>query len=182
MTKPILTTDRLILQPLEHRDLDLIISLFTDEEIMTYAGGAVSAESCEKEMPDYAGLGHKVAHQGVWTIGLRETGEKFGTFSLFPMPKDKEETIPTGHTEIGYFILKDYWGKGYVTEAAKHIIKFAFTETNLEQLTACVDDDNAASRNILQKVGMIEDGTIEAYGTILPFFTLNKQDWLTKNG
>lgn len=182
MAKPTLETERLILSPLEEADIDLIITLFTDEEIMKYAGGAITEEECRKEMPDYAGLGHRIPHQGVWTIGLRETGEKFGTVSLFPMPKDKEEKIPTGHTEIGYFILKDFWGKGYVTETAKSILKFAFTETDLTQVVACIDDENDASRNILNKNGMNEDGTVEAYGDILPFFKLNKTEWLTQNG
>ena len=47
-----------------------------------------------------------------------------------------------GNAELGYFILKDFWGKGYATEAAQRVIDFAFQ---------VVGQYNSSSKNGLVK-------------------------------
>lgn len=56
--------------------------------------------------------------------------------------------------EIGWIISKKYWGKGYVTEAAKAIIEFAKNDLKLKKIIAHCDSENVASYKVMEKLGM----------------------------
>ncbi|HEY2375574.1 MAG TPA: GNAT family protein [Gemmatimonadaceae bacterium] len=62
------------------------------------------------------------------------------------------------HGEIGYWIGKEQWGKGYATEAARALVAYAFTELGLHRLQARHFLRNPASGRVLQKVGMKLEG------------------------
>ncbi|WP_064093478.1 GNAT family N-acetyltransferase [Rossellomorea aquimaris] len=62
--------------------------------------------------------------------------------------------------EIGYIIHPDYWGKGYGTEAAKKVIQFGFTTLQLHRLYATCDPQNLGSAKVLEKIGLIKEGTL----------------------
>jgi RimJ/RimL family protein N-acetyltransferase len=59
----------------------------------------------------------------------------------------------TGAFELGYWLGEPYWGKGYATEAAARMVKFAFTDLDTDRLTAGHFFDNSASGRVLSKVG-----------------------------
>ena len=63
-----------------------------------------------------------------------------------------------GLTEIGYGILEEYQGQGYATEAVNAISTWAFQETNVKAIEAETDNENIASRRVLEKCGFITDG------------------------
>jgi ribosomal-protein-alanine N-acetyltransferase len=56
--------------------------------------------------------------------------------------------------ELLYGYIKDSWGKGYATEAAKTIIDFGLNKCNIKSISACVNPYNIGSQKILQKIGM----------------------------
>jgi ribosomal-protein-alanine N-acetyltransferase len=55
---------------------------------------------------------------------------------------------------LGYFLLPDYWGKGYATEAAKAVIRFAFGSCGVHKLTASCLMENIASERVMIKSGL----------------------------
>ncbi len=55
--------------------------------------------------------------------------------------------------EIGYWIGVEYWGKGYVSEAVKLILEYAFKYLNLVKVYAHVVSGNKASARVLEKNG-----------------------------
>ncbi len=55
--------------------------------------------------------------------------------------------------ELGYWIGRPYWGRGYATAAARLAVDMAFRELSTERLIAMCLDSNLASRRILEKVG-----------------------------
>jgi RimJ/RimL family protein N-acetyltransferase len=55
--------------------------------------------------------------------------------------------------ELGYWIGVPYWGRGYVTEAARALIDHAFGELGYERLTSRARVSNPASRRVLEKCG-----------------------------
>ena len=55
--------------------------------------------------------------------------------------------------DFGYRYRKETWGKGYATEAAKACIDFYRENMTELKLNAITHVDNAASRNVLEKVG-----------------------------
>ena len=65
--------------------------------------------------------------------------------------------------EIGYWIGKPFWGRGYATEAAGAIIRFGFEEMNLNRIYAGYFSRNAASARVMVKNGMKYEGTLRQH-------------------
>jgi RimJ/RimL family protein N-acetyltransferase len=57
--------------------------------------------------------------------------------------------------EIGYWIGKPYWSKGYATFAVRQLLGFAFTGLQLSKVYAHVLDYNRASQKVLEKNGLV---------------------------
>src|SRR5690625_269386 len=69
------------------------------------------------------------------------------------------------HGELGYWIGKPYWGKGYGTEAAKAIVAFGFDGLYLNKIFARAITTNPGSWRIMEKVGMTHEGTLKQHET-----------------
>lgn len=66
-----------------------------------------------------------------------------------------------GLGELGWILNKEYWGHGYITEAAEAVIRYALEERGLLALIAQCDSRNAASYRVMEKLGFVktkEDG------------------------
>jgi ribosomal-protein-alanine N-acetyltransferase len=64
--------------------------------------------------------------------------------------------------DLGYFIKKEYWGKGYTAEALKRVMAFAFEENNVYRIyTGCLKE-NAGSERVMLKCGMIKEAEHKA--------------------
>ncbi len=184
-----LLTNRLLLRPLRLDDLDLAIEMFADPDVSRYIGGPFAADEIEAEMHDNikrCGGGCI----GIWCVVDRDTSEKLGSGLLLPMPIDEDDTnwdlvegpdIPDCEIEVGYFLKRAAWGKGYATEVCKRLLAFAFEETPLVDIVACIDDANEDSRHVLRKCGLHEEGRRRAYGEQIPCFRITRERWISEN-
>ena len=66
-----------------------------------------------------------------------------------------------GCGEIGYFLLPQYWGKGYASELANSLIELGFTKLGLHKISARCNSNNLKSENIMMKVGMTKEGELK---------------------
>lgn len=60
--------------------------------------------------------------------------------------------------EVWFKIHKDYWNKGYTTEALKKILEFGFCHLNLHRIEAGCAVENIASARVIEKAGMVREG------------------------
>ena len=67
------------------------------------------------------------------------------------------------HASLGYWLDEAYQGQGYMSEAARLSIKYAFDVLKLRRLNAACLPDNDRSINLLLKLGFIEEGYAKAY-------------------
>ncbi|KAA0546279.1 GNAT family N-acetyltransferase [Bacillus sp. BGMRC 2118] len=65
---------------------------------------------------------------------------------------------PRQTSMIGYFIGKEYSGKGYMSEALKLALQIGFEQLQLHRLTAGVNPENTASLRVLEKAGFRTEG------------------------
>lgn len=81
----------------------------------------------------------------------RETGDLVGIVSLH---------IQRVHdrAELGYWIGKPYWMRGYATEAARALIGFGFRDLGLHRIFAHHFARNPASGRVMEKAGMKCEG------------------------
>lgn len=84
----------------------------------------------------------------------RETGEFIGSSGMHRINWD----IPK--FEIGYWIDNRYSGKGYITEAAEAITKFALTELKAKRVEIRCDVKNLKSRAIPERLGYKLEGIL----------------------
>jgi [ribosomal protein S5]-alanine N-acetyltransferase len=65
-------------------------------------------------------------------------------------------------TNIGYWLGKDFHGKGFATEALVEVLKFIEEKfTDVKEIKATAADYNVASKNVLKKCGFIETGEVD---------------------
>lgn len=60
--------------------------------------------------------------------------------------------------EIGYWLSESYWGRGWVTDAVKTLVNYAFEQRGLIRVEARVFSFNKASAKVLEKAGFDLEG------------------------
>lgn len=185
-----LTSKRLLLSPVTLDDLDLCLEMFTDPDVLKYAGGVMSEVEIRETLPNWAKRGGNGCI-GIWCISDLGTGEKYGSVALLPIPIEKDDTdfslvepgtMPDGDIEIGYFLKKSAWGRGYATEAARRLLEFAFQASPLQEVVATLSEKNSASINVLTKSGFRLRGTRRCYGERGPDYRITRVEWTALQG
>jgi RimJ/RimL family protein N-acetyltransferase len=183
-----LISKRLLLKPFQLDDLDLCLEMFTDPDVVKYADGLMSESTIRKEIPNWTKRGANGCI-GIWCITDRLSGERYGSVALLPIPIDEEDTdfdlvvpgtMPDGDIEIGYFFKRSAWGRGFATEACKLVLQFAFEKTPLHEVVATLEEENIASRNVLEKAGFRHHGTRRCYGEDGPDYRISRDEWSKK--
>ena len=88
---------------------------------------------------------------GIWMIE-RKDGTHIGELSFKGIDDQ-------GVVEIGYGISPNHWGQGYATEAVHAMTAWALQQNKVTCVTAETEDDNIASRRVLEKCGYVPTGT-----------------------
>jgi [ribosomal protein S5]-alanine N-acetyltransferase len=63
-----------------------------------------------------------------------------------------------GDAELWYVLNRQYWGHGYMTEAAQALITFGFRQLDLHRIWAMCHPENVGSWRVLEKLGMTREG------------------------
>ena len=94
-----------------------------------------------------------IPHQ-VWAIREKESGKIIGSIGL--EPDRRRENVNS--CEMGYSLAKESWGRGYMTEAARAVIDYAFEELDLVVLAICTGPENKRSQRVIEKCGFKFEG------------------------
>ena len=152
--QPSLRTQRLLLRPFSINDAPDVQRLAGDRD--------VAANVRDIPHPYEDGLAeewigtHKERFERgeiIFAIALRDTNRLIGTIGLLIDRKDE-------NAELGFWIGKPYWGKGYCTEAANELVRYGFDKQGLNRIHAFHLSRNPASGRVLQKVGMRREGCL----------------------
>lgn len=91
-----------------------------------------------------------------WAIRVKGCDKVVGVVALEPDRLRPEANC----RELGYNLAEHLWGNGYMTEAAKEVLRFAFEELGLDQVGICTGPENKRSQRIIEKCGFKYEGTI----------------------
>lgn len=86
-----------------------------------------------------------------FAICLKDTDEMIGSMGL-SLTEDMRQA------ELGYIFNMRFWHKGYATEAAFGFLKFGFMGLDLHRIYARCDEENTASRSVMERIGMRREG------------------------
>lgn len=158
MIRTELETERLRLRWFTYDDLPVMYILSTDPDVIRYADDpAKDMDEVRKRMDEGQLSDYKKYGYGRFAVELKETGEVIGFCGIKYLP---EIDLP----EIGYRYLKEYWGKGIGTEAARVCVEFARMDLKIEKLIALILPENIASIKVSEKLGMKRGPLIQIYG------------------
>jgi RimJ/RimL family protein N-acetyltransferase len=159
MSCRLLETDRLRLRPPHAGDIVAITALAADYEVSKNLSRMPHPYSRE----DAAGYVERAAKS-------RATGSEF-TFVIIAKA-DQALMGSAGLTlgenglfELGYWLGKPFWGRGYATEAGWKLAGFAFSSLKAAAITAGYFHDNPASGRVLRKLGFKPNGAKELVST-----------------
>lgn len=156
--QPTLRTERLVLRPFELDDVPDVTRLAGDAEVASttlnipHPYAPEMAESWIRAHATWWGAG-ELAN---FAVTLRESGEVVGAIGL---------VLNTRHenAELGYWIGRPYWGRGYATEAARAVVEFGLDGLGLHRVHAHHFTRNPASGRVLLKVGMRYEGRLREH-------------------
>lgn len=159
MSVPTLTTDRLVLEPLDpERHAADLYGFWSDPRYGTHQMQVPPASPAEAAAK-VAWVHGTPPGLGGWLTRRRDTGEPAGRVSLRPWVHD-----PAGPPEMGWHLAPRYWGQGLATEAARAVLGHAWGAVGLAQVIALVLLDNTPSRAVALRLGFTEDGEGDWYG------------------
>lgn len=153
---PVLETERLVLRPLEAKDLDDLFEYTQDEETARYVTwNANQTINQAEQFLTYVLSNYEQGKQAPWAIEWKETGKMIGTIDFIHLLLDENK-----QAELGYALSRQFWGKGIVTEAVECVMTFGFEELKLERIQARCMEGNIGSARVMEKVGMTYEGTL----------------------
>jgi RimJ/RimL family protein N-acetyltransferase len=141
----VLRTDRLLLRPIEERDVEPLASLYADPEVVRYLR-PLDTEGTRRQVTTFRREWHERGC-GPFAIIDRSTGHFLGRSGLHYWP-DLDET------EVGWVLRRDVWGRGYATEAGRTSLDWGFREHRLRRIVAIVAVGNSASSAVAGRLGM----------------------------
>lgn len=143
----IFETDRLIVrQYVFDIDADNFFAVNGDEEIMRYIRGVKTREECDTFLKENIESYKTNPLMGRWAVYEKTNGKFVGSFAFIPVEG-------TDNSQLGYALLKEYWGKGFATELTREGIKYVFSKTNLNEVYGITQIENAESQKVLLKSG-----------------------------
>ena len=150
-----LETNRLYLTNISSSDLDFIYNQFSDDFINKYLFDAEPVKNKEEaqEIINFYTM-PEPRNQHRWIMVLKGSNAKIGTCGFHCIDNNEKSA------EIGYDLLEEFNGKGFMHEALTAIIDYAKNRLNIETIEAHVYKDNGGSLKLLEKIGFEYTGVL----------------------
>lgn len=169
-----LTTPRLSLRPFTTEDLPDFFALHSDPASMKDLGGPISRAEAREKLNGY--LDHR-ARDGIARLHVSDSNGFIGYVGVL----GHDNTHPLGaHLEIGWRLLPGAWGQGYACEAASTALTDAFARTSSQRILAYTSPDNARSRAVMGRLGLIRKSDLDFVEPYAPLGTWPGQVWIAR--
>lgn len=154
-----LTTERLLLRPLDPAtDVEALHAYQSLPEVCRYVPYEPrSREQVAERLAAAETTRAELAEEGQYldlAVVLRATGELIGDVLLF-WHSEKHRS-----GEIGYALHPAHHGRGFVTEAARAMLRLAFDDLGLHRVVGRIDERNHASAAVLERLGMRREAVL----------------------
>ncbi len=164
-----LETERVRFSVWTEGDIPLAAQLWGEEDVTRYicATGRFTKEDIQRRLLVEIDNGQQFGVQ-YWPIFEKTTDELIGCCGLRPFPAEANSY------EIGFHLRKEFWGKGYASEAADAVIQHCFSSLKADKIFAGHHPQNAGSRKLLLRLGFqyIGDNYYEPTGLHHPSYEL----------
>ena len=169
-------TDRLILRELLPSDDEGMFVLDSDPDVHTYLGNK-PVKTIEEVQTVIQSVRQQYIDHGIgrWAV-IEKSSENFVGWTGLKLIKE----LTNNHMDfydVGYRLIKKYWGKGYATESAKASLQYGFEQMKLNEIFGITHVDNVKSKRALEKCGLKFIETFERNGLPCNWFCITKEEW-----
>lgn len=159
---PILQSKRTTLRQFTDADLANVFRGLSHPDIIKYYGVSFdSLEATKAQMTWFADL-EKTETGLWWAVCAKGDGRFLGAGGFCDLIKEHKKA------EIGFWLLPENWGKGYMTETMPLMVNYAFSAMGLHRIEGFVETKNENCKKAMAKLDFNLEGTM--------------QDWEVKNG
>jgi RimJ/RimL family protein N-acetyltransferase len=168
-----LETDRLRLRRWEESDAEQLYALAKNPHIGPAAGWPVhtSVENSLQIIRDVLSAEHNYA------VTIQNENQAIGCIGL-KMGEKSRLGVGPDEAELGYWLGEPYWGRGYMPEAARELMRYAFETLRLSTIWCGYFDENQKSRRVNEKCGLRFHHT--EYDTFWPLINESKTLHITR--
>lgn len=167
----ILESDRLFFRQHEPVDLNSYCAMEMDPEVRRFVGGYPrSREDAERKFRD-GPLNSTSNRLGIWATILKPDGPYIGRCGLYQ--RIGSRGIVRREAVLAFYIAREFWRRGFASEAAAAFVQFGWTQLHLSRIVATVQEGNDASVHILQKLGFRLTETERGARSFLKFALMN---------
>lgn len=177
---PQLITENLILRETKLADAPAIFQIFADDEVTKYHDLETATNLEQVQFLIERRAERFKNQQGIrWGIARKEDNVIIGSCGY--------GIKNSFQASIGYELAREYWRKGFMTEALRAIIQWGFYQLYLNRIEAFVMLENIASIKLLENLDFVEEGLLREYGFWkgqfhdLKIFSLLKRDYRNKS-
>ncbi len=148
--KSVIRTDRLRLRRWRAEDRAPFAALNADPRVTAHLPGPLTREESDR-LADRIEEHFDEHGFGLFALEIEKVAE-FAGFVGLSIPRFESHFTPC--VEIGWRLASKYWNSGYASEAARAVSVYGFDEIGLDEIVSFTVSDNAASRRVMEKIGM----------------------------
>jgi len=154
MINTFLESDSILLEPLEKKHLtDEYINWLNDKESTQYNTHGIFPNTYEKTRQYIESSQNNT--QITLAIIDKKSLDHIGNISIYKID------FINSNADISILIgNRNYWGKGYGSDAFSLVIQHCFNKLNLHKVTAGTTSDNIGMQKILTKLNMSKEGIL----------------------
>ena len=154
---PVLTTDRIILRELRNEDATDLLVFRGDSEAQRFDSEPLQTLEQSLALIDEVRDAYAAERAVPWAVTLKSSGRVVGLFGYNNWNRYHRRA------EIGYDLARDLWGQGLATEALTAVMRFGFSDMQLNRIEAQTIADNRSSTRLLGRLGFAREGTRRRY-------------------
>ena len=98
--------------------------------------------------------GFRTLGYGLWAVEVPGEAEFIGYVGL-AFPTFEAHFMPA--VEVGWRLAREYWGRGYASEAARAAVEDGFTRVGLKEIVSFTSPINVRSVRLMERLGMTHD-------------------------
>ena len=142
----VIETARLRLRPWREDDAAALFRYASDSAIGPAAGWRVhTSEADSLEI-----LRAVLMNDATWAVTVRDSDDAVGSVGVFP----SRCTLAGGQPELGYWIARPLWGRGYIPEAVRALTALCF-DAGAAAVWCGHFPENDKSRRVIEKCGFV---------------------------
>ena len=151
-----LESDRLVLREPTMADATALHQYLSDKKVNRWLPRVPKPYTLKHAKEWIRSVPQQVRHDSglPFSIFLRDTNKVIGGMTLMSINRVDRSA------ELGYWLAREYWGKGYTQEAGRLLCRYAFSnKQRFHRIYAWVHSGNFASINVVEKLGFVREGT-----------------------